>query len=418
MDSNLFSYIENNISAELDTEHLSSIGLVSRSKLKNVFYSLSGHSVIEYVRKRRLSNALAHIKTSDMNMTNIALECGYSSHQALCRAVKQTLNLTPTKYKNSDTYYFFPPFAGEPLQSVTVSSIAIPQMKRINFYHKEYIGIENIAVNKFLQTFPNYKGRLFGRNGTQKRNLFCYEIYLTDLNINFDLLTPHGFETAGEVSETNTIFASTTATNNEHRINTAWNYLYSDWLSSSMFEYTGEPYYEEYIMRNNKPFKLKLYLPLKKRREETKISLINNPALRFITAEAKGFKAEETASRRVVEYLTKHCPHIINISKETYLQKGANSCVCGVSVSPAIQLADDDNVKSITTKHNKYLVFENGVMGDYDLTAERLLAFAKDNGMEADSSGVFAVYDARKGFHHLQMKMFCPVAWPSSAQSV
>ena len=52
--NNIFRYIENNISAELDIDRLSSVSYVSRSKLKNDFYSLSGHSVVEYVRKRRL----------------------------------------------------------------------------------------------------------------------------------------------------------------------------------------------------------------------------------------------------------------------------------------------------------------------------------------------------------------------------
>ena len=68
----LFRYIESNISADLDTELLSSVGYVSRDKLYHDFYSISGHSVKEYIRKRRLSNALALIKASDMGLTDIA----------------------------------------------------------------------------------------------------------------------------------------------------------------------------------------------------------------------------------------------------------------------------------------------------------------------------------------------------------
>ena len=163
------------------------------------------------------------------------------------------------------------------------------------------------------------------------------------------------------------------------------------------------------MRRNNKPFKLKLYLPIRERDKETKISLINNPGLRFVTAKARGLKAEETASQMIIEYLIKYCPHIINISKETYLQKGVNSSVCGIRISPAIQLTDDENIKTILTDYKNYLVLENSVMGDYDRTAALLLAFARDNGMEADSNGIFAIYDASKGFHRLRIKMYCPV---------
>jgi len=424
--NNILRYIENNITDNINIELLSSIGYVSRSKLKNDFYSVSGHSVIEYVYKRRLSNALALIKMSDMELTDIALGCGYSSHQALCRAVKQTLGLTPTEYKNSDTYYFFPPLSGDSLQSVTVSSITMPQMTRILFYHTKYIGIENMAVNIFLHSFPNYKGRIFGRNGVQKGNSFCYELFLTYSNIDFSLLFPYGFEIVREASPHSATFATTTVRNDEHIINTAWNYLYSVWLPGSMFEYTGEPYCEEFILRNNKPYKLKLYLPLRKRYEETKISLIDNPGLCFVAAKATGHNAEEISSQKVIEYLQEYYPHIINVSKEIYVQKGTlttplmrfahcakdegiNFCVCGVKISPEIKLTGNENVKTIFTEQNKYLVFETSAMGDYAQTVATLLTFAKDNRIDADPDGIFAVYDTRKGSHNLQTKMYCPV---------
>jgi AraC-like DNA-binding protein len=319
--TNLFGFLENNISENINTEILSSVGYVSHGKLKHDFYNQSGHPVKEYIRKRRLSNALALIKMSDMELTEIALHCGYSSHQALCRAVKQTLGLTPTEYKHGDTYYFFPPWSGEPLQSVTVSNIYIPRMSCFRFYDSKMNGIEDVAVNTLLQAFPNFGGRLFGRNGKQKGNQFCYEIYLTDMNIDYNDLSLYGFEASGELLDFDAVFATTTVRNNEQEINAAWNYLYSVWLQSSMFEHSGENYYEEYIRRNNKPYKLKLYLPIQKRDEGINIKLIDNPGLRFVVSKAIGRNAEETASRTVIDYLMKHCPHIINFSKETYIQK-------------------------------------------------------------------------------------------------
>jgi AraC-type DNA-binding domain-containing proteins len=152
---------------DLDTELLTNVGYVSCAQLYRDFYSLTGHSVKEYVCKRRLSNALALIKTSDRGLTDVALQCGYSSHQALCRAVKQTLGMTPSEYKTGDTYYFFPPWNGEPLQSVIVSGETILRALRVLFYHSSFTNIENIAVDTFLQVFPNYRGRIFGRNGEQ-----------------------------------------------------------------------------------------------------------------------------------------------------------------------------------------------------------------------------------------------------------
>lgn len=252
---NLLKFIEDNISSELDTIHLSNIGYVSPPKLYRLFYNLTGHSVKEYIRKRRLSNALALIKLSDIDFTDIALQCGYSSHQALCRAVKQTLNLTPSEYKSNDTYYYFPPYDSKSLQSVMVSKDNILYKLCVLYYSPKLINIENTAVNTFLHVIPNYNGRIFGRNGKQRDNKFCYELYLTDSDGNYDILTSHGFEitneytclTTKDYTNLNSTYAITTVPNNEQKINAAWNYLYTEWLQNSMFEYTNEPYYEEYI---------------------------------------------------------------------------------------------------------------------------------------------------------------------------
>jgi len=406
--SNLFRYIENNISVELDTGLLSNFGYVSRGKLYYDFYSLSGHSVKEYVRKRRLSNALMLIKTSDMELTEIAFECGYSSHQALCRTVKQTLGITPSEYRNSDTYYFFPPWKGELLQSVSVAVDTIPCSMRVLFYHSRLTDIENTAVNTFLQAFPKYKGRIYGRNGEQKGSKLCYELYLTDTEIEHKKLIESGFEIAPVIPcRLSSVFATSTIPNDEHKINSAWNYLYSEWLHKSMFEYTGEPYYEEYILKNSRPVKLKLYLPIKKRDEDTKISVVNNPDLHFITAKAKGYNAEETASKMMVDYLTTYFPHLIKTSKKLYTQKNTNSYVCGVMVSPDLIFEENENIKSVTTTPNNYLVLESNVMGEYDRWADMLLTFAQDNGMVADKNRIFAVYDVKESFRNPVIKMYC-----------
>ncbi|MDR0287585.1 MAG: AraC family transcriptional regulator [Clostridiales bacterium] len=407
--SRLVRHIEDNLPFELDAGLLSRIGYVSLPKLYRDFYNLTGHSVKEYIRKRRLSNALALIKTSDMELTDIAFQCGYSSHQALCRAVRQTLDLTPSEYKIGDIYYFFPPFNGKPLQSVTVSNDIIPQAIRILYYNSKLTNIENVAVKTFLQVFPNYNERIFGRNGKQDGNKFCYELYLTDIETDYSKLKPYGFEVTQKILFLAATFATLTVRNDEPKINTAWDYLYSEWLQYSMFEYTDEPYYEEYIIKNAKPIKLKLFLPIRKRSEETKITLISNSELCFITAKAKGYNAEKIASQTVVDYITKNYPHIINSTRDLFCRKEINSYVCGIRVNSDFQFIEDENVTKTTTEDNNYLVLESGVMGDYDRYAEMLFSFARDNGMEADRKGVFAIYNTKKGIDNLSVKMYCPV---------
>ena len=55
------------------------------------------------------------------------------------------------------------------------------------------------------------------------------------------------------------------------------------------------------------------------------------------------------------------------------------------------------------------VLLESGVMGDYDRYAETLSSFARENGLTADESGFFAVYDAAESFDNPGIKMYCPV---------
>ena len=77
----LFAELEQNITGDLSMERLAKAGLLSRSQLYREFYNTAGHTMGEYIRRRRLSNALALIKTSQLSLTDIAYQCGFSSHE-------------------------------------------------------------------------------------------------------------------------------------------------------------------------------------------------------------------------------------------------------------------------------------------------------------------------------------------------
>ena len=149
---------------------------------------------------------------------------------------------------------------------------------------------------------------------------------------------------------------------------------------------------------------------VRKRNEDTKITLTGNPGLRFIVAKAKGYNAEKTASKTVFDYLSANYPHIIETTKELYQRREANAYTCGVRVSEQRLVDSGQNkVELVTTDANRYLVLESSVMGDYDRYADMLYTFARDNGFDADIKELFAVYHAAESFDNLNIKMYCPV---------
>ena len=63
------------------------------------FRAVSGMSFREYLRARRLAFALKEVRDSEKSFLEIALDSGFSSHEALTRAFKAVYGVTPSQYR-------------------------------------------------------------------------------------------------------------------------------------------------------------------------------------------------------------------------------------------------------------------------------------------------------------------------------
>jgi AraC family transcriptional regulator len=107
----VLQYIEKNIMTEIDPGSIAKKHFISLSHLYRDFYVYTGHSVKEYIRKRRISNACEKIKCSDISLAAIADESGCQTQQAFHKQFKSIVGMTPLEYKQSDTYFYFYPFS-------------------------------------------------------------------------------------------------------------------------------------------------------------------------------------------------------------------------------------------------------------------------------------------------------------------
>lgn len=63
------------------------------------FKELSGISFRDYLRLRKLAFALVDLRDSDRTVLDIAVDYGFSSHEAFTRAFKGTYGITPREYR-------------------------------------------------------------------------------------------------------------------------------------------------------------------------------------------------------------------------------------------------------------------------------------------------------------------------------
>ncbi|WP_179032857.1 AraC family transcriptional regulator [Paenibacillus kribbensis] len=95
-------FIELNLREDLNITEVASQACFSAFHFQRVFQAISGFTVQQYIRRRRLSEAAARLKQSSQKVLDIAIEYQYNSQEAFTRAFEKSFGITPGKYRDSD----------------------------------------------------------------------------------------------------------------------------------------------------------------------------------------------------------------------------------------------------------------------------------------------------------------------------
>lgn len=94
-------YIEDNLTGEIDYKKASQIACCSEYHFRRMFSSLSGLSLSEYIRRRRLAQAALEFCSSNIKVIDLALKYGYDSPDAFTRAFQTLHGATPSEVKRT-----------------------------------------------------------------------------------------------------------------------------------------------------------------------------------------------------------------------------------------------------------------------------------------------------------------------------
>lgn len=67
------------------------------------FREIAGMPLRDYLRNRKLAFALKEVRDSEKNLLDIAVDYGFSSHEAFTRAFKSAYGMTPSEYRRNPT---------------------------------------------------------------------------------------------------------------------------------------------------------------------------------------------------------------------------------------------------------------------------------------------------------------------------
>lgn len=94
-------YIEEKLTEEIDFQNVAKIALCSEFHFKRMFSFLSGISLSEYIRRRRLTLAAFELQDSNVKVIDVALKYGYNSPDSFARAFQNLHGIIPSEARNN-----------------------------------------------------------------------------------------------------------------------------------------------------------------------------------------------------------------------------------------------------------------------------------------------------------------------------
>ncbi|HWQ29568.1 MAG TPA: GyrI-like domain-containing protein [Negativicutes bacterium] len=96
------NHIEENLAGEVDIKEAARIALCSEYHFRRMFSSLSGITLSEYIRRRRLTIAAFELQNSNTRIIDIAVKYGYNSADSFSRAFQAMHGIKPSKARRND----------------------------------------------------------------------------------------------------------------------------------------------------------------------------------------------------------------------------------------------------------------------------------------------------------------------------
>lgn len=272
-------HIEANLDEEISLPEVAEKAGYSVFHFGRIFQGVTGETVMDYVRKRRLTEAAKALVQTNRRILDIALDWQYDSHEAFTRAFKRAYGVTPGIFRRRRV--FVPlrvPLSLADIQplgtkgaAMETSIINLPAMRVIGM---AYVGKnENAEIHamwdEFSRRFHEVPGKIcpsvkLGVCGdVQEDNSFRY---VAGFQVEADAPVPDGMTIFDVPAATYVVVTQRGVLSDEqHGLGAALNYVYREWLPQSGYQRAATPdleWYDERFHFGQEDSEMDVYIPI------------------------------------------------------------------------------------------------------------------------------------------------------------
>ncbi|OCA91505.1 AraC family transcriptional regulator [Bacillus sp. FJAT-27225] len=266
---------------------LAEIACFSPFHFHRVFQAVVGDSVMDYVRKRRLTTAAERLYYTDDKVIEIAFDVGFQYTESFNRAFKKFYGVTPVQYRDAGRLsgpligkaclrsYQFPGGFQMDVKIVTKPAFHIIgyELKTRNVDGQNNKDIpefwQQYMQNKLGCTIPDpinkYEELGICTNFNPDTGEF---VYVIGMEVKEGTQAPEGMVYMSFPEMEYAVFTTPEADEKSFTssIQSTWNHIFSDWFPNSGYEHGGHVEFELYDERCHGPENkvMDIYIPVKK----------------------------------------------------------------------------------------------------------------------------------------------------------
>jgi len=282
----VIDHLRGNLHRQVKLEELAKVACFSKFHFHRIFSAVSGETLNNFTNRLRLEKAARLLRYSNKSLTDIALDCGFSSSATFSRAFRCGYDTSPSEFRKSgeikkskickelfdDRDYDVPMTAEEKRAAFPVRLIDVPE--RQVAYIRVTNAFEADRVLAALKTMIEWaksrgffsQGILFGMTvddpHVTPKHLYRYEVCLAS---SFPFTCVKGMS---KLKMPAMRYAVTRVSGDMRKVATAWDYIYRNWLIHSAYEPEHAPALEVFLEKENamdwSHFELELCLPVRK----------------------------------------------------------------------------------------------------------------------------------------------------------